>query len=718
MEGRTRKSVVTKFIFFVSIIILITSFVAGHNIYVRSKNKQLSMIYDDLATRILTFKDSLSKTKDLPLKDKIKFISDVPYIADELISGKDINTINYLKKIMEENPEVSAIAIVDSSYKPFSMVSKIKGSMPDFGEFFIDIDTLKKGNSYVEPYLTKNFPYFVYYSPIFKGNKVIGVAAIFINGHNFLLPLNNVYTIHKYHEPQVVCSSCHVGNNSLDKRGFPVLFDKDGVLLLSPIFGDKSIVGEEKQLTEIYDQIKDKFVNGNTYEGEIVYKGKIYIGSFSKIEMNRLSMLVGMLKNKSYVLKTIEEGLFLSIGFTVILVLVITLLGLIYIRNMLKPVKSLSDAMTKVMGGEYSVRVKVTSDDEFGQLAEGFNEMLNRLTKFLQTQDDIDRMQKQVISLMDVVSRAADGDLTVEAEVTADELGSVADAFNLMTENMRSLINDIKNAGGAIVEATEKLLLSAEQTSKGAQFQIDELKDVDEKIERFKEISIQLNEAAKKTVDIIKDASLTASKSLELLDNTVDSMFNVKRYSQMASKKVKSLGEKSLAIGDITSVITEISNQTNMLALNAAIEAARAGEYGHGFSVVADEIRKLAERSNKATKEIADLIKSIQNETAETVRLVEESTVNIESSSGIIENTGEAIKNINSVLMSSSEAVKNMAESVEMQNNEAIKVSQSMKKIREISEKTVDDVKNTNRIVATLSQLSEMFKEAVDKFRV
>ncbi|MCA1932243.1 MAG: methyl-accepting chemotaxis protein [Calditerrivibrio sp.] len=718
MQGRARKSIITKFILFVLVIVLISSFVSGYNIYIRSKNKELSMIYDDLATRILTFKDSLVKTKDIPLKDKIKFISDVPYIADELISGKDINTVNYLKKIMDESPEISAIAIVDSNYKPFSMVSKIKGSMPDFGEFFIDIDTLKKGNSYVEPYLTKDFPYFVYYSPIFKGNKVIGVAAMFINGHGFMSPLNIVYTRHKYHEPQVVCASCHVGNNSLDERGFPVLFDKDGVLLLSPIFGDKSIVGEEKQLKEVYDQIKDKFNQSDKYDGEIVYKGKTYIGSFSKFEVNRLIMLVGMLKNKNYVLKTIEEGLLLSIGFTVILVLVIILVGFVYLRNMMRPVKSLSETMVKVMDGEYSVRVNVTSDDEFGQLGEGFNEMLNRLTKFLQTQEDIDRMQKQVISLMDVVSKAADGDLTVEAEVTADELGSVADAFNLMTENMRSLINDIKNAGGSIVEATEKLLLSAEQTSKGAQFQIEELKDVDDKIERFKEISIQLNEAAKKTVDIIKDASITASKSLELLDNTIDSMFNVKRYSQMASKKVKSLGEKSLAIGDITSVITEISNQTNMLALNATIEAARAGEYGHGFSVVADEIRKLAERSNKATKEIADLIKSIQNETAETVKLVEESTVNIESSSGIIERTGDAIKDINNVLISSSEAVKNMADSVEMQSEEVIRVSQSMKKIREISEKTVDDVKNTNRIVATLSQLSEMFKEAVDKFRV
>lgn len=712
------KSIITKFIFFAILIIFLASFISGYIIYYQSKQKQIASVYDDLATRILTFQDSIVKTKDLPLKDKILMMASSPIFIEDAAQKKDTGSGALFKKRLNMTPEFELLALAGLDYKVISSVSRIQQQLPDLQEILIDIDTLKPGVAYVEPYLTKDFPYFVYYTPVVKDNVVKGVLIALVDGHKLLVNVNSVFTRHKYHKAETTCSSCHTGEKSLENVGFPMIFDKDGVLLISPIHGDKSLVGEEKQFKEIYDQIKAKLANTDKYEGEITYKGKEFICSFAKFEINRLPMLIGMLKNKNYVLATIEQGKFIAITITAALVLIIILFSIIYLRKTLSPLKELSVTMEKVMEGNYDVRAKAEGDDEFGQLSKGFNEMLDRITKYIQTQEDVDRMQKQVIALLEVVSNAADGDLTVQAEVTADELGSVADAFNMMTENMRSLINDIKTAGSSIVDATEKLLLSAEQTSKGAQIQIDELKDADSRIERFKELSIKLNEMAQKTVEIIKDASINASKSLELLDNTVDAMFNVKRFSQMASKKVKALGEKSLAIGDITGVISDISNQTNILALNAAIEAARAGEYGQGFSVVADEIRKLAERSSKATKEIADLIKSIQSETAETVKLVEESTVNIEVSSGIIEKTGDSIKNINTVLISSSDAVSEMAEGIATQAKEAESVAETIKHVREISEKTVEDVKNTNRIIATLSQLSEMFKEAVDKFKV
>jgi twitching motility protein PilJ len=714
----SKKSIVQKFTIFVFLIVLLASFLSGYIIYYSSKQKQIGFVYDDLTTRILTFKDSVVNTKDKPIRDKIQMRAASQLMIDRVALKKENGAEATIKKTIDADPNVQGIALIDINYQPVVFVSKMKEKVPDLKEVLIDLETLKPGKVYVEPYLTKEFPYFVYFTPLVKDNNVIGAVVYYVDGHKFLSVVNAVFTRHKFHETQTVCGSCHSGQSSLEERGFPIVFDKDGALLISPIHGDSPLIGENRQFKEIYDQIKAKLVNADKYEGEIEYKGKKYMGSFAKFELERLPMIVGMLKNEDYVLSAVERGRLLSIAITTIFVLIIVLIGIYYLKKMLSPVQELSLAMEKVMSGDYDVRVKAEEDDELGRLGKGFNEMLDKITKYIQTEEDINRMQRQVISLLEVVSNAADGDLTVEAEVTADELGSVADAFNMMTDNMRVLINDIKKAGSSIVDATEKLLLSAEQTSKGAQVQIEELKEADHKIERFMELSVKLNEMAQKTVEIIKDASVNASRSLDLLDDTVDAMFNVKRFSQMASKKVKSLGEKSLAIGDITGVISDISNQTNMLALNAAIEAARAGEYGHGFSVVADEIRKLAERSSKATKDIADLIKSIQNETVETVKLVEESTINIESSSKIIEETGKSIKNINTVLLTSSDAVTEMADGVATQAKEAEEVAETIKRVREISERTIEDVKNTNRIVATLSQLSEMFKEAVDKFKV
>jgi len=240
-------------------------------------------------------------------------------------------TSAYLKKVLEENPDIDGVAIVDANYRLFAIESKMKGELPSLEEVFIDIKSLKPGMVYVEPYLTKDFPYFVYYSPIVKDGKVLGVGAVFVHGHKFLSPLNIVFTRHKYHDPQVACQGCHnEGSDTkpLIEKGFPVLFDKDGVLLMAPVLGDNSVIGEEKRLNEIYNQIKDKLGKDNKYEGEIIYNGKVFIGSFAKFEMNRLPMIVGMLKNKNYILSTIEQGQYLSIASTGLLVLIIILVSI------------------------------------------------------------------------------------------------------------------------------------------------------------------------------------------------------------------------------------------------------------------------------------------------------------------------------------------------------------------------------------------------------
>jgi twitching motility protein PilJ len=698
-------------------IIIATATATGLFLYNTSKDIRITSVYDELASRLDELKDRL-EIDDKMITGRLKTISSSPLMVNFIKGRANVQGVKKVfSQVVKSDPAIRGVFITNKNAKLMAQYLDFDEPLPELDEI-IDTEEMSPTTPYFEPYLTQEFPYFIYYKAIVSNGEIVGVLGIVADGNNILTTANASFTRKKDHAPNRECSKCHDKQKPLSEKGFTVVFDSDGNLLLSPLLKDGLILKNKPEFTKIFKQASKELKKSRIVEQEFNIKGKTYLAAFSIVELNSFKMTVGYFKNKDFVLASLNKGRLISFGTTILIAIIVFIITSISFRKVFSPLFALSNAMEKVREGDYDIRVEVTSTDELGALGDGFNEMLNRIGGFIQTEEDKERIQRQAIGLMDVVSQAADGDMTVEAEVTADELGAVADAFNMMTASIRELINDIKMAGDSIVDATEQLLQSAEKTSQGAAIQIEELNKTTEKIKLFERLSMDVSEKAKEAAQITEDAADTAGSGLNMLNETIDSMMNVRRYSQMASKKVKSLGERSMEIGEITNVISDISYQTNLLALNAAIEAARAGEYGHGFAVVADEIRKLAERSNTATKEIAELIKSIQVETAETVKLVEESTVNIEQSSTLAEQAGTSLKNINLSLSETKETVSNIAVDITQQAQEAASVADSIAKVREISVATSEDVKKTNTIVTTLSQLAEMFKEAVDKFKV
>jgi len=716
-EKRVKFSLLSKIILLLLVVIALVSFTASYVVYLSSVKTEVKNILEDLTTRVDgTFKRIEDKDKEVGSIIRTFTIS--PLLKSALQGKAKQNVLdNEMNRFLNTYKDISSVYLVDLDYNIIGKATTKDINLPPLDEI-IYYEDLKLNEYYVESYLTKDVPYVVYYSPVGDENGIYGALVAIVDGNYLLGYANTEFTKMKFHEAKRSCANCHTKEQGLVNYGFTVVYDADGNLVLNPLYGDRMLYEKKPEFTALFNEIKpvlklDKFI-----EKEVVIQGQPFFASFGKFRFKKTEFYIGMLKNKNYKLASIQKGGLFSIGITAVLTLIIFLITILFMRRSLAPVLELNNAMQRVMDGEYDIRVASKTSDELGSLAEGFNEMLDRISGYIQTDEDRKRLQNQAINLMDIVSEAAEGNLTVEAEVTADELGAVADAFNMMTGNIRELINDIKSAGDSIVDATEKLLMAAEKTSEGANIQIEELNKTYEVITVFKKNSQASATKSEETVEVTTSASELAEQGLVMLDETVDAMLNVKRYSQLASKKVKSLGERSLEIGDITNVISEISNQTNLLALNAAIEAARAGEYGHGFAVVADEIRKLAERSTKATKEIAELIKSIQLETSETVKLVEESTVNIEHSSDLAEKAGKSLKDINEGLVRARDSIREISLEIINQAEEANNVALSIEKVREIAEGTVEGVKQTNMIVATLSQLAEMFKEAVDKFRV
>ena len=722
---KVKMSLSFKVLFAILVIIIITASVTSYFLYNSARNYTIQTTYNDLATRIDELQDEFD-TENANIVSRLNTVSASPLIVKfvETVGGEKTKANIVFNKMVKGDPVISGVFVADKNLRvlyaqltPLAVQENFKQPLPELDEF-IDPDGIDPTRTYFEPYMTRDFPYFIYYKAVVKNDNLIGFMGIIVNGEYILTDINRSFVRRKIHEPQRYCNNCHGKNNPVNLKGFPVVFDVDGNVLISVDLRNGLFLGKNKNYEELFKKVNKDVKTRRFVEKEVIFEGKPFLATFSKMKFNDFNMVVGMMMNKNYILASLNKDRLIAFGITLLIIVVIFIFSSIGFRRLFSPLFTLSNAMEKVREGDYDIRVDIKSSDELGHLGSGFNEMLDRISNYIQTEEDQQRIQNQSIALMDVVSQAAEGDMTVEAEVTADELGAIADAFNMMTMSIRELVDDIRHAGESIVDATEQLKGASEKTNEGAMIQIKVLNETAEKIKTFKELSLSASSRANDATMVTDAAANIAENGMKMLEETIESMFNVRRYSQMASKKVKSLGERSMEIGEITNVISEISYQTNLLALNAAIEAARAGEYGHGFAVVADEIRKLAERSNKSTKEIAELIKSIQVETAETVKLVEESTVNVEESSTLAEQAGDALREINESLKETKVSVNQIASDVLHQSEEASIVSESIEQVKDIANETSLNVKQTNIIATTLAQLAEMLKDAVDKFKV
>src|SRR6476661_1354483 len=331
-------------------------------------------------------------------------------------------------------------------------------------------------------------------------------------------------------------------------------------------------------------------------------------------------------------------------------------------------------------GGNYQSRAKITTKEEIGQMATAFNTMLDRIiTSLKTTESERDDMQKRLMVFLVLVSEVGKGDLTKRGEVTADVFGNLADGFNLMTQRFGQLMKQVREAAERVNKSALTLRDSANQMAGTAKQQADEsvktLTAVDQLASSMRQVSATAgasSESAKQVLHATEQGRLAVQE-------TVQDMQNIRSAVQRMSKQVKALGDRSLEISTIVSTIRDIANQTNLLALNAAIEAAGAGEAGVRFAVVADQVRKLAESSTQATREIADLVKVIQSETQDAVVAMEQETQAVEAGSASALRTGEVFNEISGIAQRSAELAQNIASSAATQTASTDQVGRSIK---------------------------------------
>jgi len=329
-----------------------------------------------------------------------------------------------------------------------------------------------------------------------------------------------------------------------------------------------------------------------------------------------------------------------------------------------------------------------------------------------------DANQAAILRLMNELQQVAEGDLTQEATVTEDITGAIADSVNYTVEELRSLVGNVQVTATRVAQTTSAVESTSTELLATSNEQLREIRETGQSVVdmagRINEVSAQAQESAQ-----VARASLQAAESgLQAVQDAIGGMNAIRDQIQETSKRIKRLGESSQEIGEITELISDITEQTNVLALNAAIQAASAGEAGRGFSVVAEEVQRLAERSADATRQIAALVKAIQTDTQDAVAAMERSTQGVVEGAKLSDNAGTALSEIDRVSRRLAELIEQISDAALREAESANEVAGNIQHIFAVTEQTGEGTRSTAEQVRELSAMAEELRQSVARFKI
>ena len=328
------------------------------------------------------------------------------------------------------------------------------------------------------------------------------------------------------------------------------------------------------------------------------------------------------------------------------------------------------------------------------------------------------RNQAAILRLLDELGDLADGDLTVEATVTEDFTGAIADSINYSIDQLRSLVQTINNSAVQVASAAQETQSTAMHLAEASEHQAQEIAGASAAVNEMAVSIDQVAANAAESAAVAEKAVAIANKGAEVVQATIHGMDTIREQIQETSKRIKRLGESSQEIGDIVSLINDIADQTNILALNAAIQASMAGEAGRGFAVVADEVQRLAERSAAATKQIETLVKTIQTDTNEAVISMEATTAEVVKGARLAQDAGVALEEIENVSKNLADLIQNISNAARQQAASAGHISNTMNVIQEITSQTSAGTTATARSIGDLAEMAQEMRNSVAGFRL
>ena len=366
-------------------------------------------------------------------------------------------------------------------------------------------------------------------------------------------------------------------------------------------------------------------------------------------------------------------------------------------------------ALATGLGGLGLIRLYVRNQAMRAQQAEEHEREAKRVN---------DANQAAILRLMNELQTVAEGDLTQQATVTEDITGAIADSVNYTVEELRNLVAQVQGTAARVTHTTQQVESTSTELLAASTEQLREIRETGESVLQMASRINQVSAQAQQSADVAKQSLAVTSNGRQAVQDSIGGMNAIREQIQETSKRIKRLGESSQEIGEITELISDITEQTNVLALNAAIQAASAGEAGRGFSVVAEEVQRLAERSADATRQIAALVKTIQTDTQDAVAAMEQSTQGVVQGARLSDAAGSALVDIDKVTRELSRLIEAISTEARQEAESANLVAANIQHIFAVTEQTGDGTRSTAQMVHELSRTADELRQSVDRFKI